>query len=230
MRRMDFPVLTSETTGEQANDLDMLASNVNIILNILQDHRQHDNFELQNALNSCSTVINVCNLQTEDVNLFSTHSKVYQDLKSVGVSHEELSSQRSKYFSTLSTEDLKYLMFDVANIFRLLLVARKNLVDNVALISIFTNYNVTDIPSFNRAITEYFSKAYPMSYYCQQEYAIDVADEYRFSHLLKSIKFPNKRSYIKKGELIEICKESLIFKISINYDHLGLNIKTIKID
>lgn len=224
----DFPFNEQAVENYPQTYNERMAFNVNLILNMLCDHQNHNLNEMEEVVLYCSTIINICRTDTFNVNLYSRNSKIFKTLRDCGYSEEEIFNNKERFFPTICSNDLNDLMQEIIIIFEFLIQYKRGVIDNIVIDEVFTNYKVKNNTNLYWALSEHFKNKYKFGYNTDVEISFDVDDDYMLSLLIKQYRKLTSNSAQKKQSLIMILNESFKFRFNLRYHHLGVVLGKIK--
>ncbi|WBP49982.1 P27 [Mulberry crinivirus] len=214
---------TRREDGEEAR----LANNVNIILDLVQNHASHDIFELSKAIDYSLVMVNLCKREYLTINLFSRFSQVYSTLRDSGISDSELYHNRQRYFPTLSTYDVEKLLHELIPVLEFLIKYKSGLCESFVIDHIFSKYRVSSISKFTFAVQNYFQRHYKFGDNTEFQVALNILDEYKFKKYIKSLNLLKKSRANDKLDLIKLVNNNIKFQINFKFYDIGLRLKSV---
>nr|UDP24131.1 p28 [Strawberry pallidosis-associated virus] len=209
------------------NERGIISDNINFIINIVENATSYTNAELEHAKLCCQALLTFSNQNNFKVSLFGKNSKIYNALRNSSHSDEEIERCKDYYFPTLRSFDVIELMQDFFAVLEFLINMRKGYFDFIDVTNLFHHYNIHDSKSLNSAVAKHIEANVSLGYYTKLKTALNLSDDFEVKNLIIKYKKFSKNNESKKLAMLKLLNESLIFKITFTFSHVGLEINSI---
>ncbi|AAP33617.1 p26 [Cucurbit yellow stunting disorder virus] len=226
---MEFPTNDIEHIQEDGEDFPAIISkNLNSVLNAIQNHSLYDMIMLDNAIETCYTLIIMCQKLYEDVNLYSATNPRTESFRNASVNVNTILNNKDKLFPKLSSWQIDDLVKQLIPILNFLKDSKTKIMNDLRVNNLFSVYRINDVRSLLTSLQTFLTSYYNFGRNTVPEFSLYIDDSEKLEKLIKGYKSKRYLTKSVRNELVNYFSNNLVYQISFLFDNIGINIKPIK--
>nr|WIA47385.1 p26 protein [chieh-qua chlorotic virus] len=226
---MDFPTNNSEFIQEDSDDFSSIISkNLNSVLMAIQKHDLYDMMMLDNTIDTCYTIIIMCQKLVENINLYCATNPRTESFRNANINTQVILDNRDKLFLVIYSWQVDDLVRQLIPVLHFLKDLKTKIMNDLRVNNLFSTYKINNVENLLNNLHNFLCSYYGFGKNTLVEFSLFIDDSDVLEKIIKSYKSQKYLSKSNREKLVKYFQNNFIYQISFSFDNIGLNINPIK--